>query len=235
MGPKESRRFTLVELLVVIVVITILAALLLPVLGRTRELARRTVCRNNQHQLGLAVTLYADEHDGWLIPGTRDGVGEHCRDLSTQAFDTLMGYTGGERTAFACPNDRVYQQWCGWHIGNDYLGGHSVSPDSPWPGGKIGKWFSPRRLNDPADSPLIADHTESYRSVIPGNGYCVTIRHTAAGSTFIKYLSTWMHPELFGCQGANVTLLDGSVSWRQGAQLQPYTNANNTANYRLYR
>ncbi len=59
--------FTIIELLVVIVIITILAAILLPILARAREYARRSVCQSNMHQIGMATLLYADDHDGWLI------------------------------------------------------------------------------------------------------------------------------------------------------------------------
>jgi prepilin-type N-terminal cleavage/methylation domain-containing protein/prepilin-type processing-associated H-X9-DG protein len=60
------RGFTLLELLVVVAIIAILAALLLPVLARAKEKARRTMCLNNQKQLNLAWQMYADEAGGVL-------------------------------------------------------------------------------------------------------------------------------------------------------------------------
>ncbi len=70
-GWLRARRltaFTLIELLVAIAIIAILAAMLLPALGRAKGLAQRTACANRLRQLRIALALYTTDHNGLMPP-----------------------------------------------------------------------------------------------------------------------------------------------------------------------
>jgi prepilin-type N-terminal cleavage/methylation domain-containing protein/prepilin-type processing-associated H-X9-DG protein len=68
MNPKQrvARAFTLLEILVVVGILTILAAILFPVFQRVRERGQISVCASNLHQLGLSIAQYAGDYDGKL-------------------------------------------------------------------------------------------------------------------------------------------------------------------------
>ncbi|AHF90525.1 N-terminal cleavage protein [Opitutaceae bacterium TAV5] len=65
MKTKNTRAFTLIELLTVIAIIGILAAIIIPVVGKVRQSARRASCLSNIRQIGTAIFLYADDNKGY--------------------------------------------------------------------------------------------------------------------------------------------------------------------------
>ncbi|WP_437201493.1 DUF1559 family PulG-like putative transporter [Planctomicrobium sp. SH664] len=85
------RGFTLIELLVVIAIIAVLIALLLPAVQQAREAARRSQCKNNLKQLGLALHNYLDTHRCFPPNGVSNASG--TQTWSAQAF--ILPYLDG--------------------------------------------------------------------------------------------------------------------------------------------
>ncbi|MBE0543768.1 MAG: DUF1559 domain-containing protein [Verrucomicrobia bacterium] len=96
-GAREfDHAFSLIELLVVIAVIAILAALLLPALGRSKSKAEGITCANNLKQLSLAWQMYADDNDGYLV--NNHGTPETLARRQTWANNVLDWVDGDDNT-----------------------------------------------------------------------------------------------------------------------------------------
>ncbi len=117
-----KKGFTLIELLVVISIIAVLLSVLMPALQRTKEQARRTICKSNLHQLTICAISYAIDRDDKLA--YRDGDGDDsphhlyytkpnpwgtnppCTyDLREMFIASIGGFTGHDpHRVFFCPS-----------------------------------------------------------------------------------------------------------------------------------
>jgi prepilin-type N-terminal cleavage/methylation domain-containing protein/prepilin-type processing-associated H-X9-DG protein len=87
---SDRRGFTLIELLVVIAIIAVLIALLLPAVQQAREAARRTQCKNNLKQVGLAVHNFESTYRLLPSPGQCDSTGSNTTTYQTVSTPTQL-------------------------------------------------------------------------------------------------------------------------------------------------
>jgi prepilin-type N-terminal cleavage/methylation domain-containing protein len=131
MGPNFQKKpvceqaFTLIELLVVIGVISILAALLLPTLGRAKEAGRATACLSNLRQAGIALQLYVQDN-GNRLPVMRDRSLSASNELPSP--DVVLSNHLGNVRVLRCPSDRrrIYEQTGSSYAGNSLVNGQNA-------------------------------------------------------------------------------------------------------------
>src|SRR5258708_27085733 len=107
MNMKQRRAFTLIELLVVIAIIAILASLLLPALSSAKAKANRTYCLSNIRQVGMGMTMYADEANGFY-PESGALIQWDQTDPTTKKFgwmQQISSYTMNTNI-YRCPSNR---------------------------------------------------------------------------------------------------------------------------------
>ena len=115
---RGKKGFSLIELLVVITIIALVAALLLPALSRAKSAALSTQCKNNLHQVGLALHLYTSEHR--VFPHTVD-----ANTTNNWITASAPGYADSQNI-LKCPGFKgewPLDQAIVWVFGNAYMRG----------------------------------------------------------------------------------------------------------------
>jgi prepilin-type N-terminal cleavage/methylation domain-containing protein len=135
-----AKGFTLVEMLVVIAVVVILAALLLPAISAAKHKAQRITCTNNLRQISLGVRMYSeDSHDASPSPSGAGVTSTNIMSLYS-GYKTLMknyvglnGASSSRDQLFQCPADTFYPNWITAPVGPPlYFVHRRLHDDSSW-------------------------------------------------------------------------------------------------------
>ena len=215
-------QFTLIELLIVIAIIAILAALLLPSLKTARDQAYKIQCAGSLKQLGLMNALYADNYNSWFLPSKCGWTGSGYSQLwynSTPlgvAAKTLIDLpssaitSGAWPKAFICPKATLVTPATGYS--NLYPMDRSYAMNvvtSGWWG--IDPWgWTANKLVRPSMTINFIDSTDAYGVVIEHSLYAsyygLQGEYYANDNTY-NAMTAYRHS-----LGANIAFADGHTS-----------------------
>lgn len=236
---SKKDAFTLIELLVVIAIIAILAAMLLPALAKSKETAKRTVCKSNMRQLALGITMYAGDNLEKYPTAS-----PHLAWVPLDIYNYFISTMHMATNSLECPNYTAFED-------PNYSGSIGmilVQPNNNPPRGRLGyyalwglntttdarprdlsygaqpaPWDSPRKTTDRITpyTVLMSDIAEQGSGGPGASTRYSRSPHTRTGLKVV--LNSFPDPRTIGMDGNNVANVDGSVLWKKAGTALPHT------------
>jgi len=221
----KREAFTLIEILVVIAIIGVLAAILLPVYASVREKGRRTACVSNMRQIEMALTAYAQDNEGTSPPDT---------NLETKMdWAQVTRAYASSSDIFHCPDVQAppsidmqfvgQPQWFdtkGYAINNDIAGASIGSNPAA----------SEISVRFPASTVAVAEFAYRKETVAMGEGFAWSSAIAAPDDGGNLRPGETLYGSAGGLRhsgGCNYAFVDGHVRWYRPEQVLNSNQGNN--------
>ncbi|MCM8537519.1 MAG: prepilin-type N-terminal cleavage/methylation domain-containing protein [Lentisphaeraceae bacterium] len=221
---KKLHNFTLIELLIVIAIIAILCTLLIPSIGRSREISRNAVCMSNLKQIYTGLQAYVTSNNGWLPIMDDDNAAKNTWPLAVDEFLTATKHTRIHRHTqvqssvwTSCPGRAEFREG---------LDGAPIKSEDVDYGIFIKTNYrmvsnSLMKVQDPANSGILADaDQEAGRPDIGNSWFMPADREDIYNNITGKTSNSIKH--IFRTK-MNTTTLDGAVHSKPWMYLPDYT------------